>query len=131
MSPKTDVWQGTLALMILRTLDMLGPLHGYGVARRIEQTSNQSLAINPDHAESHYLLATAFMHLRRFDRAARSFQSCLEIDPDHLEARYGQGVLLRRYGDADGARAVFADMLKRAPDHLKAQEQLSQLEREQ
>jgi tetratricopeptide (TPR) repeat protein len=69
--------------------------------------------------------------LRRFDRAARSFQSCLEIDPDHLEASYGQGVLLRRYGDADGARAVFADMLKRAPDHLKAQEQLSQLEREQ
>ena len=46
MSPKTDVWQGTLALMILRTLDMLGPLHGYGVARRIEQTSNQSLTIN-------------------------------------------------------------------------------------
>ena len=46
MSPKVEVWQGTLALMILRTLDVLGPLHGYGVARRIEQTSDQSLAIN-------------------------------------------------------------------------------------
>jgi len=46
MPPKADVWKGTLALMILRTLDMLGPLHGYGVARRIEQTSNQLLAIN-------------------------------------------------------------------------------------
>ena len=46
MSPKTDVWQGTLALMVLRTLDMLGPLHGYGIARRIEQTSDQLLAIN-------------------------------------------------------------------------------------
>ena len=46
MSSKADVWKGTLALMILRTLDMLGPLHGYGVARRIEQTSNQLLAIN-------------------------------------------------------------------------------------
>jgi PadR family transcriptional regulator PadR len=46
MSPKRDVWQGTLALMILRTLDTLGPLHGYGVARRIEQTSDQLLAIN-------------------------------------------------------------------------------------
>ena len=46
MSPKADVWKGTLALMILRTLDTLGPLHGYGVARRIEQTSNQLLAIN-------------------------------------------------------------------------------------
>ncbi len=46
MPPKADVWKGTLALMILRTLDMLGPLHGYGVARRIEQTSDQLLAIN-------------------------------------------------------------------------------------
>ena len=46
MSRKADVWKGTLALMILRTLDMLGPLHGYGVARRIEQTSDQLLAIN-------------------------------------------------------------------------------------
>ena len=46
MPPKADVWKGTLALMILRTLDMLGPLHGYGIARRIEQTSDQVLAIN-------------------------------------------------------------------------------------
>ena len=40
MSPKTDVWQGTLALMILKTLEALGPQHGYGIARRIEQTSD-------------------------------------------------------------------------------------------
>ncbi len=46
MGEKTDVWQGTLALMVLRTLDMLGPLHGYGVARRIEQTSGDLLAVN-------------------------------------------------------------------------------------
>ena len=46
MSEKTDVQQGTLALMILKTLDTLGPLHGYGVARRIEQTSGDLLAIN-------------------------------------------------------------------------------------
>ena len=39
MDEKTDVWQGTLALMVLRTLETLGPLHGYGLARRIEQTS--------------------------------------------------------------------------------------------
>ena len=45
-SSKTDVWQGTLALMILKTLEALGPLHGYGVARRIEQTSGDLLAIN-------------------------------------------------------------------------------------
>jgi transcriptional regulator len=43
---KTDVWQGTLALMILKTLETLGPLHGYGVARRIEQTSGDRLSIN-------------------------------------------------------------------------------------
>ena len=46
MPPKTDVWRGSLALMILRTLDMLGPLHGYGIGRRIEQTSEQLLTIN-------------------------------------------------------------------------------------
>jgi hypothetical protein len=39
MPKKLDVQQGTLSLMILRTLDVLGPLHGYGVARRIEETS--------------------------------------------------------------------------------------------
>ena len=43
---KTDVWQGTLALMVLKTLEMLGPLHGYGIARRIEQTSGDLLAVN-------------------------------------------------------------------------------------
>lgn len=49
MSPKTaktDVWQGTLALMILKTLESLGPQHGYGIARRIEQTSGDVLALN-------------------------------------------------------------------------------------
>jgi len=43
---KTDVWQGTLALMVLKTLDAMGPQHGYGIARRIEQTSGDLLAIN-------------------------------------------------------------------------------------
>ena len=46
MAKKTDVWQGTLALMVLKTLDALGPQHGYGLARRIEQTSGDLLAIN-------------------------------------------------------------------------------------
>jgi PadR family transcriptional regulator, regulatory protein PadR len=44
--PKTDVWQGTLALMVLKTLETLGPLHGYGIARRIEQTSGDLLQLN-------------------------------------------------------------------------------------
>jgi PadR family transcriptional regulator PadR len=46
MSSKADVWQGTLALMVLQTLDVMGPQHGYGIARRIEQTSEDLLAIN-------------------------------------------------------------------------------------
>jgi PadR family transcriptional regulator PadR len=43
---KHDVWQGTLALMVMKTLQALGPLHGYGIARRIEQTSDDRLAVN-------------------------------------------------------------------------------------
>ena len=45
MGDKT-VWQGTLALMVLKTLEAMGPLHGYGIARRIEQTSGGLLSIN-------------------------------------------------------------------------------------
>ncbi|MFZ0270545.1 MAG: PadR family transcriptional regulator [Acidobacteriaceae bacterium] len=46
MSDKTDVWQGTLALMVLKTLETMGPQHGYGIARRIEQTSGDRLSLN-------------------------------------------------------------------------------------
>lgn len=46
MAEKSDVRQGTLALMILKTLETLGPLHGYGIARRIEQTSGGRLSLN-------------------------------------------------------------------------------------
>jgi len=46
MGDKAEVWQGTLALMILKTLETMGPLHGYGIARRIEQTSGDQLTLN-------------------------------------------------------------------------------------
>ncbi|HSU58539.1 MAG TPA: PadR family transcriptional regulator [Bryobacteraceae bacterium] len=46
MKEKTDVLQGTLALMVLKTLEVLGPLHGYGIARRIEQISGDLLSVN-------------------------------------------------------------------------------------
>jgi PadR family transcriptional regulator, regulatory protein PadR len=46
MGDKTDVKQGTLALMVLKTLDVLGPLHGWGIARRIEQISGDLLSVN-------------------------------------------------------------------------------------
>lgn len=44
--PKSDILQGTLDLMVLRTLDVMGPLHGYGLARRIEQISEDVLQLN-------------------------------------------------------------------------------------
>src|SRR3954467_8531112 len=43
---KADVWQGTLAVMVLNALEAMGPLHGYGIARRIEQTSRNLLTLN-------------------------------------------------------------------------------------
>src|ERR1700742_2430490 len=46
MPEKSGVQQGTLALMVLKTLNLLGPLHGYGIARRIEQISGDLLAVN-------------------------------------------------------------------------------------
>ena len=46
MKDKREVLQGTLALMVLKTLDVLGPLHGYGIARRIEQISGDLLNVN-------------------------------------------------------------------------------------
>src|SRR5690349_15337433 len=46
MGSKADVWQGTLALMVLKTLERTGALHGYGIARQIERTSADLLAVN-------------------------------------------------------------------------------------
>jgi PadR family transcriptional regulator, regulatory protein PadR len=46
MNDKSEVWQGTLALMVLKTLERTGSLHGYGIARQIEQTSADLLSVN-------------------------------------------------------------------------------------
>ncbi len=46
MSPRTDIMQGTLDLMVLRTLDTLGPMHGWGIAQRLEQISDEVLKVN-------------------------------------------------------------------------------------
>jgi PadR family transcriptional regulator, regulatory protein PadR len=43
---KSEILQGTLDLMVLKTLDAMGPLHGYGIARRIEQLSEEALRVN-------------------------------------------------------------------------------------
>jgi PadR family transcriptional regulator len=45
-SAKSDILQGTLDLMVLKTLDVMGPMHGYGIARRIEQISEDALQVN-------------------------------------------------------------------------------------
>src|SRR5260221_11643227 len=44
---KSDILQGTLDLMVLKTLDAMGPMHGYGIARRLQQLSEQALLVNP------------------------------------------------------------------------------------
>ncbi len=46
MNDRSDIWQGTLAIMVLRTLDTMGPQHGYGLASRIEQISGNRLSVN-------------------------------------------------------------------------------------
>lgn len=46
MGNKAEIWQGTLALMVLKTLETMGAMHGYGIARRIEQVSSGTLALN-------------------------------------------------------------------------------------
>jgi transcriptional regulator len=46
MGGKNDIWQGTLALMMLKTLEAMGPQHGYGLARRIEQISGDAFSVN-------------------------------------------------------------------------------------
>ena len=46
MSPRADIMQGTLDLMVLRTLDTLGPMHGWGIAHRLEQMSDDVLRVN-------------------------------------------------------------------------------------
>jgi transcriptional regulator len=46
MKDRNEVWQGTLAIMVLKSLDAMGPQHGYGIARRIEQISNKLLSVN-------------------------------------------------------------------------------------
>ena len=46
MENKSEILQGTLDLMVLQTLDVMGPLHGYGIARRIEQISDEALRVN-------------------------------------------------------------------------------------
>src|ERR1700734_3907146 len=70
MGDKKDVWQGTLALMVLKTLETMGPLHGYGIARRIEQTSGNLLSLN---------YGTLYPALLKLEREARDWEQAAAI----------------------------------------------------
>jgi PadR family transcriptional regulator PadR len=92
MGNKADVWQGTLALMILRTLDSLGPQHGYGIARRIEQTSGRQVLLNQ---------GTVYAALVRLQR---------------------DGLIAAAWGSSDNnRRAKFYTLTKAGTKHLAAE----------
>ncbi len=78
MADKTAVWQGTLALMILKTLEVMGPLHGYGIARRIEQTSGDRFALN---------YGTVYPALLRLEQEG-SLKSSWGLSENNRKAKY-------------------------------------------
>ena len=76
MKDKTDVWQGTLALMVLKTLHALGPLHGYGIARRIEALRAKGVpAVHGDASEPEALVRVEGL-CRRFGAEDGFFARC-------------------------------------------------------
>ena len=85
MSPRADVIQGTLDLMVLRTLDTLGPMHGWGIAQRLEQVSEDVLRINqgtlyPALLVSNNAASSSRSSARRRTTAARAFTASLPPD---------------------------------------------------
>jgi PadR family transcriptional regulator PadR len=78
MSPRADVIQGTLDLMVLRTLDTLGPMHGWGIAQRLEQVSEDVLRINQ---------GTLYPALLRLEQR-RLIRSKLGISENNRRARF-------------------------------------------
>lgn len=107
MTDKADVWQGTLALMILKTLETLGPLHGYGIARRIEQISGGVLSLN---------YGTVYPALLRLEQ-----EGCIEsewgVSENNRKAKYykltraGRKQLEREARDWQQAQNILAKFL--------------------
>jgi len=104
---KADVWQGTLALMVLKTLEALGPLHGYGIARRIEQTSGQLLVLN---------YGTLYPALLRLEQEG-SIASEWGVSENNRRAKFyrltraGRRQLAREARDWEQATAILARFL--------------------
>ena len=111
MGDKADVWQGTLALMILKTLETLGPLHGYGIARRIEQISGGMLSLN---------YGTVYPALLKLEQEG-SIESEWGVSDNNRKAKYykltrsGQRQLQREAQDWQQAQAILAKFLSTEP----------------
>ena len=112
MGNKTDVWQGTLALMILKTLETLGPQHGYGVARRIEQTSGHKLLVN---------YGTLYPALLKLEQEGY-IKSAWGVSDNNRKAKFyqltraGKKQVARETRDWEQAQAILARFL--APDEV-------------
>jgi PadR family transcriptional regulator PadR len=108
LGEKTDVWQGTLALMVMKTLDVMGPLHGYGIARRIEQTSGDQLQVN------YGTLYPALVKLEQEGTIASEWG----VSENNRKARFyrltraGRKQLQRETRDWEAATAIVARFLK-------------------
>jgi len=114
MSPKaSDVWQGTLALMVLRTLDTMGPLHGYGIARRIEQTSGDRLSVK------YGTLYPALLKLEQQGFVASSW----DVSDNNRRAKFyrltraGRKQLEKEAGEWQQTTAILARFLPDSGDH--------------
>jgi PadR family transcriptional regulator, regulatory protein PadR len=107
---KTDVWQGTLALMILKTLETMGPQHGYGIARRIEQTSGHLLLVN---------YGTLYPALLKLEQEGY-IKSAWGVSDNNRRAKFyqltraGKKQVARETRDWEQAQAILARFL--APD---------------
>ena len=107
---KTDVWQGTLALMILKTLETMGPQHGYGIARRIEQTSGHLLLVN---------YGTLYPALLKLEQEGY-IKSAWGVSDNNRRAKFyqltraGKKQVARETRDWERAQAILARFL--APD---------------
>jgi PadR family transcriptional regulator PadR len=110
--PKPDVYYGTLALMVLKTLDTLGPQHGYGLARRVEQISGDQLALNQG------TLYPALLRLEQMGWVAASWG----VSENNRRARYytitrtGRKQLQNEADQWTRASAIVARFLNASPE---------------
>ena len=113
MAHKTEVRQGTLALMVLKTLETMGALHGYGIARRIEQTSGDLLSVN---------YGTLYPALLKLEQ-----EGCIEsewgVSDNNRKAKYykltraGRRQVERETRDWEQTTAILARFLRPGEEH--------------